>query len=77
MILPDTPLFNSKTSAEFRIRMIHYIKQNFKETLGPDINLLDLPNGLDLVLARVQNRLFDVSHGQIDLGNIESRKKAA
>jgi len=67
MIIPDTPLFRSKTDAEFRIRMIHYIKTNFKETLGPDIKLLDLPNGLDLVQAKVQQRLYEISRGEIDL----------
>ncbi len=77
MILPDTPLFRSKTDAEFRIRMIHYIKQNFKDILGPDTKLLDLPNGLDLVQAKVQQKLYDVSHGEIDIRPPEVKKLAA
>lgn len=67
MILPKTPLYQSKTSAEFRIRMIQHIKNSYKDILGKDINLLDLPNGLDLVQAKVQQKLYDLSHGEINL----------
>jgi len=77
MIIPDTPLFRSKTDAEFRIRMIYYIKTHFKETLGPDIKLLDLPNGLDLVQAKVQQRLYEISRGEIDLRRPELQTIAA
>lgn len=77
MIIPDTPLYRSKTDAEFRIRMIHHIKQTYKDLLGPDIKLLDLPNGLDLVQAKVHQMLFNVSHGEIDLRAPETRKMAA
>ena len=69
MILPNTPLYQAKTDAEFRIRMIQHIKENYGEVLGKDINLLDLPNGLEIVQARIQQRLFDMSHGKIDLAS--------
>lgn len=67
MILPNTPLYQAKTDAEFRIRMIQHIKEKYGEALGKDINLLDLPNGLEIVQARIQQRLFDMSNGKIDL----------
>ena len=67
MILPNTPLFQAKTDAEFRIRMIQHIKEAYGDVLGKDINLLDLPNGLEIVQARIQQRLFDMSNGKIDL----------
>lgn len=67
MIIPNTPLYQSKTDAEFRIRMIQHIKTAYKDILGKDINLLDLPNGLDLVQAKVQQKLYDVSRGEINL----------
>ncbi len=69
MILPNTPLYQAKTDAEFRIRMIQHIKENYGEVLGKDINLLDLPNGLEIVQARIQQRLFDMSNGKIDLAS--------
>ena len=78
MILPDTPLYNSKTDAEFRIRMIHHIRTTFKDLLGPtDLKLLDLPNGLDLLQARVQQMLFDSSCGKIDLRREDLKKAVA
>lgn len=67
MILPKTPLFQAKSAAEFRIRMIDHIKTVYKDILGDDIKLLDLPNGLDLVQAKIQQRLFEMSGGKIDL----------
>lgn len=73
MILPKTPLFQAKTDAEFRIRMIHHIKSVYKDLIGNDVNLLDLPNGLDLLQARVQQRLYETSHGEINLLPEESR----
>jgi hypothetical protein len=78
MILPDTPLYNSKTDAEFRIRMIHHIRTTYKDLLSPaDLKLLDLPNGLDLLQARVHQMLYDASHGAIDLRSVDARKVAA
>jgi hypothetical protein len=67
MIIPNTPLYQAKTDAEFRIRMIHHIKTAYKDVIGNDVNLLDLPNGLDLLQAKVQQRLYDMSKGEINL----------
>ncbi|MGI6446424.1 MAG: hypothetical protein BWY02_00101 [bacterium ADurb.Bin157] len=67
MILPNTPLYQAKTDAEFRIRMIQHIKTVYRDVLGSDIKLLDLPNGLEIVQARVQQRLYDMSEGKINL----------
>ena len=77
MILPNTPLYQSKTDAEFRVRMIQHIKNAYKDLLGSDIKLLELPNGLDLLQSRVQRRLYDVSHGEINLLPPEVKKIAA
>jgi hypothetical protein len=62
MILPNTPLYQAKTDAEFRIRMIHEIKKQYKDVLGNDAKLLDLPNGLDLVQSLITQRLYEMSH---------------
>ncbi|MGM0598833.1 MAG: hypothetical protein ACQETH_03340 [Candidatus Rifleibacteriota bacterium] len=75
MIIPNTPLYQSKTDAEFRIRMIHHIKANYKDVIGSDVNVLDLPNGLDILQAKVQKRLFDMSNGEIDLTPEEIRNE--
>jgi len=77
VVLPNTPLFQSKTDAEFRIRMIQEIKEQYKDLLGPKIKLLDLPNGLELVQDWVRNQLLDASHGDIDLRPAEARQLAA
>ena len=79
MILPNTPLYQSKTDAEFRIRMVQHIKTAYKDIIGNDVNLLDLPNGLDLLQARVQQKLFDMSKGEINLvpETYEAEKLAA
>ncbi len=67
MIFPNTPLYQASTDAEFRRLMIEHIKESYGEVLGNDINLLDLPNGLEIVQARIQQRLYDMSNGRIDL----------
>lgn len=79
MILPNTPLYQAKTDAEFRIRMIHHIKSVYKDVIGNDVNLLDLPNGLDLLQAKVQQRLYDMSRGEINLipEEVRNQKLAA
>ncbi|GAB4281947.1 MAG: hypothetical protein Kow0029_27300 [Candidatus Rifleibacteriota bacterium] len=79
MIIPNTPLYQAKTDAEFRIRMIHHIKNTYKDIIGNDINLLDLPNGLDLLQAKVQQRLYEISNGEINLipEEIRNQKLAA
>lgn len=75
MILPNTPLYQAKTDAEFRIRMIQHIKTAYKDILGKDANLLDLPNGLDIVQAKIQQRLYDTSNGQINLFRDDDRRE--
>ncbi len=77
MILPKTPLYQAKTDAEFRIRMIQHIKSAYKDILGKDANLLDLPNGLDIVQAKIQQRLYDISRGEINLLRDESNEQLA
>ena len=77
VILPNTPLNQAKTDSEFRIRMIQHIKDVYKDVLGNDINLLDLPNGLEIVQARIQQRLFDMSNGSINLLPEEANIRAA
>ncbi len=78
MILPDTPLFQAKSDAEFRIRMVHYIKTSFKDILSKeDIKMLELPNGLDILQARINQRLYDASRGEIDMRKPELARQAA
>jgi hypothetical protein len=77
MILPKTPLYQAKTDAEFRIRMIQHIKSAYKDILGKDANLLDLPNGLDIVQAKIQQRLYDISRGEINLLRDEGQEQLA
>lgn len=77
MILPKTPLYQAKTDAEFRIRMIQHIKSAYKDILGKDANLLDLPNGLDIVQAKIQQRLYDISRGDINLLHDEGNEQLA
>ncbi|PKL49769.1 MAG: hypothetical protein CVV42_05385 [Candidatus Riflebacteria bacterium HGW-Riflebacteria-2] len=77
MILPKTPLYQAKTDAEFRIRMIQHIKSAYKDILGKDANLLDLPNGLDMVQAKIQQRLYDISRGEINLLRDEGNEQLA
>jgi hypothetical protein len=77
MILPNTPLYQAKSDAEFRLRMIQHIKAAYKDLLGDDIKLLDLPNGLDIVQRRVQERLYQISNGEIDLLPATAKQLAA
>ncbi len=77
MILPNTPLYQAKTDAEFRIRMIQHIKTAYKDILGKDANILDLPNGLDIVQAKIQQRLYDSSNGQINLFRDDRQEQLA
>lgn len=77
MIIPDTPLYNAKSDAEFRLRMIQHIKDAYAEVLGKDVKLLDLPNGLDLVQAKIACMLYESSRGEIDLRRNHQVAKAA
>ena len=77
MIIPNTPLYQAKTDAEFRIRMIQHIRETYSDLMGSDIKLLELPNGLDLLQARVQERLYQSSRGEIDLLPADTARIAA
>ena len=57
MVLTKSEWFNWSTKEEARIQMKRYIRAHFSELLGTDIQLLDLPNGLDLIQDRVRARL--------------------
>jgi|GEM_PF-2108340 len=52
MLLP-TPtskhFFNVSGNDELRDKLKLWIRQNYSDILGPEINLLDLPNGFDLL----------------------------
>ncbi len=41
---------------EFRLRMISYIKQEFGSMLGQDIELLDKPGGLQILLQKYRGK---------------------
>jgi hypothetical protein len=45
----------------FTLRMIDYIKANFADVLGADVNLLDSPNGLDILRTKYNQRYQDIS----------------
>ena len=49
-----TPEIDPKFSpgVDFRAAMTGCIREHFAERLGADLNLLDLPNGLDLLSQR-------------------------
>jgi len=57
MVLSKSEWFNWSNKEEARIKMTKYIRSHFSELLGADIQLLDLPNGLDLIQDRVRARL--------------------
>jgi len=45
-----------RTDGNFTLRMIDYIKANFAEVLGPDVDLLDTPKGLEILRAKYFER---------------------
>lgn len=57
MVLSKSEWFNWSNKEDARIKMKKYIRAHFSELLGPDIQLLDLPNGLELIQNKVQARL--------------------
>lgn len=67
MIIPDSPLYQTKSDEEFRALMIEHIKDVYSDSLGEDVKLIDLPNGLELLQNRVQQRLYEMSRGEIDI----------
>ena len=48
-------------SGRFTLRMIDYIKANFAETLGDDVNLLDRPDGLEIIHSKYMKRYRQAS----------------
>ena len=75
MILPKTELYNTKSDAEFRIKMIQHIKSAYKDILGDDIKLLDHPNGLEMLQAKVQKQLYTMTHGEIDITTVDTHRR--
>jgi hypothetical protein len=48
-----------RDSGNFTLRMIDYIKANFAEVLGPDVDLLDTPKGLEILRTKYFQRYKD------------------
>ena len=44
---------------EFRIKMKLYIREHFADILGDDIDLLDAPDGLDLLKQKVDQMISE------------------
>lgn len=65
MIPVDNPLYAPATDAEFRTRMIAYIRTHFADVLGKDAKLLEQPNGLDLVEDKVKMLLAQHGIGSV------------
>ena len=63
MHIPEKSLYYTKSEAEFRVHMIDLIRTTYQDILGPDINLLDQPNGLELVQAKVKSLLANSVNG--------------
>lgn len=57
MIMPIDGRFSWSSDAEARERMTAYIRTHFSTLLGDDVQLLDMPNGLELVQAKIQTQL--------------------
>lgn len=56
MVLPaanSKHIFNVSGTAELRDRLKMWIRQNYSDILGPEVNMLDLPNGFDLIETRL------------------------
>ncbi len=68
MIIPEKFQFTSDEDAQ--VRMKQYIRENFADLLGPKINLIDQPNGLDLVEAEVKARLAQHGIGKVRLARV-------
>ncbi len=52
MLLPSANskhIFNVKGSGELQERLKMWIRQNYSDILGPEVNMLDLPNGFELI----------------------------
>lgn len=49
--------FAFDSDADAREKMTAYIEEHFSELLGDEIKLLNLPNGLDILSARIRDRV--------------------
>lgn len=55
MIVPKEFQFTS--DADAREKMTAYIRRHFSGLLGSKVNLIDAPNGLDLIQQEVKGRM--------------------
>ncbi len=55
MIIPEEFQFTS--DADAREKMTAYIRKHFSDVLGSKINLIDAPNGLELIQQEVKSKL--------------------
>lgn len=60
--------FRFRDAADSREKMTAYIRQNFAHILGDDVKLLNLPNGLEILQAKVRT--------QLALSGIDASRKA-
>ena len=58
MVLPtDNQRFNFRDKSDSREKMTAYIRENFSGMLGDDARLLNMPNGLEILQAKVRAQL--------------------
>lgn len=55
MIIPEK--FNFSSTEESAAVMTAWIRENYSDLLGSKINMIDLPNGLDLIEGEVKSML--------------------
>lgn len=56
MVLPaanSKHIFNVTGTKELRERLKMWIRQNYSDILGPEVNMLDLPNGFELIETKL------------------------
>jgi len=56
--LSSQDVLSAHAPSEVRAHMIEFIRRNFSGTLGQDIDLLSLPEGLEMIRERVWLRLM-------------------
>jgi len=62
MLLPaanSKHIFNVTWTNELRDRLKMWIRQNYSDILGPEVNMLDLPNGFDLIENKLHRLMSD------------------
>jgi len=62
MLLPaanSKHIFNVTGTNELRDRLKRWIRQNYSDILGPAVNMLDLPNGFDLIENKLHRLMSD------------------